>query len=44
MATARVAGAKVICHYHGTLHARFPFCETRTGRAIGRLLMSVPTA
>jgi glycosyltransferase involved in cell wall biosynthesis len=41
MATARVAGAKVVCHYHGTLHARFPSVETRGGRAIGRLLMSV---
>ena len=41
MATARVAGAKVICHYHGTLHARFPSGETRSGRAIGRLLMSI---
>jgi glycosyltransferase involved in cell wall biosynthesis len=40
MVTARLAGAKVICHYHGTLHARFPSCETRIGRAIGRLLMS----
>ena len=41
MVTARLAGAKVICHYHGTLHARFPSCETRIGRAIGRVLMSV---
>lgn len=41
MATARLAGARVVCHYHGTLHARFPSCETRSGRAIGRLLMSV---
>lgn len=40
MVTARLAGAKVICHYHGTLHARFPSCETRIGRVIGRLLMS----
>ncbi len=40
MVTARLAGAKVICHYHGTLHTRFPSCETRIGRAIGRLLMS----
>jgi glycosyltransferase involved in cell wall biosynthesis len=40
MVTARVAGAKVICHYHGTLHARFPSCKTRIGRATGRLLMS----
>ena len=41
MVTARAAGAKVICHYHGTLHARFPSGETRGGRAIGRLLMSI---
>ena len=40
MATARIAGAKVICHYHGTLHTRFPSGETRSGRAIGRMLMS----
>ena len=40
MVTARLAGAKVVCHYHGTLHARFPSGETRSGRAIGRLLMS----
>jgi len=40
MVAARLAGAKVVCHYHGTLHARFPSGETRIGRAIGRLLMS----
>lgn len=40
MLAARLAGARVVCHYHGTLHARFPSCETRGGRAIGRLLMS----
>jgi glycosyltransferase involved in cell wall biosynthesis len=40
MLTARLAGAMVICHYHGTLHARFPSARTRSGRAIGRLLMS----
>jgi glycosyltransferase involved in cell wall biosynthesis len=40
MVTARLAGAKVICHYHGTVHARFPSGQTRSGRAIGRLLMS----
>ena len=40
MVTARVAGAKVICHYHGTLHTRFPSGQTRSGRAIGRMLMS----
>jgi len=40
MVTARLFGAKIICHYHGTLHARFPSGETRIGRAVGRLLMS----
>lgn len=40
MVVARLAGAKVVCHYHGTLHARFPSCETRTGRALGRWLMA----
>lgn len=40
MLTARAAGAKVICHYHGTLHTRFPSGETASGRAIGRFLMS----
>ncbi|MBC8006868.1 MAG: glycosyltransferase family 4 protein [Prolixibacteraceae bacterium] len=40
MATARIAGAKVICHYHGTLHTRFPSGNTRSGRFIGRMLMS----
>src|SRR5438477_4815164 len=40
MLTPRLAGAKVICHYHGTVNARFPSCETRSGRAIGRFLMS----
>lgn len=40
MVAARLAGAKVICHYHGTLHARFPSGETQSGRLIGRLLMS----
>jgi glycosyltransferase involved in cell wall biosynthesis len=40
MVIARIAGAKVICHYHGTLHTRFPSGETRSGRAIGRMVMS----
>jgi glycosyltransferase involved in cell wall biosynthesis len=40
MVIARMAGAKVICHYHGTLHTRFPSGETRKGRVIGRFLMS----
>ena len=40
MLTPRLAGTKVICHYHGTVNARFPSCETPRGRAIGRFLMS----
>jgi glycosyltransferase involved in cell wall biosynthesis len=40
MLVARVAGAKVVCHYHGTTHTKFPSCETPRGRAIGRFLMS----
>jgi len=40
MFLSRVAGAKVICHYHGTVHAGFPSCVTPSGRRIGRLLMS----
>ncbi|HKQ26600.1 MAG TPA: glycosyltransferase family 4 protein [Burkholderiales bacterium] len=40
MVAARLAGAKVICHYHGTLHTRFPSGETRSGRLIGRFLMA----
>ncbi|HTO91974.1 MAG TPA: glycosyltransferase family 4 protein [Candidatus Sulfotelmatobacter sp.] len=39
MLAARASGARVICHYHGTLHTRFPSGETTSGRAIGRLLM-----
>lgn len=40
MIAARASGARVVCHYHGTLHARFPSCETRAGRMIGRALMA----
>jgi glycosyltransferase involved in cell wall biosynthesis len=40
MLAARLAGAKVICHYHANVNARFPSCETWSGRAIGRFLMS----
>jgi len=39
MLAARASGARVICHYHGTLHTRFPSGETTSGRAIGRFLM-----
>ena len=40
MALARAFGRRVVCHYHGTLHTRFPSAETRFGRAAGRLLMA----
>lgn len=40
MVAARLAGAKVVCHYHGTLHTRFPSGETPSGRLIGRVLMA----
>jgi glycosyltransferase involved in cell wall biosynthesis len=39
MALARLAGARVVCHYHGTLHTRFPSAHTGFGRLAGRLLM-----
>lgn len=41
MLAVRLAGAKVVCHYHGPLHARFPSAETSRGRGLGRFLMSV---
>jgi glycosyltransferase involved in cell wall biosynthesis len=40
MAIARLAGAKVVCHYHGTTHTWFPSAETAFGRSCGRLMMS----
>lgn len=39
MLTSRLAGAKVICHYHGTTHTRFPSCVTDSGKRTGRFLM-----
>lgn len=39
MATSRLARAKVVCHYHGTVHTSFPSCETPFGRTSGRILM-----
>jgi glycosyltransferase involved in cell wall biosynthesis len=39
MVISRLASAKVVCHYHGTAHARFPSCETVWGRRLGRFLM-----
>ncbi len=41
MALARLACPRVICHYHGTLHTRFPSARTRWGRFAGRALMAV---
>lgn len=40
MALARLFGRRVVCHYHGTLHTRFPSAETRFGRTAGRLIMA----
>jgi glycosyltransferase involved in cell wall biosynthesis len=40
MAAARLLGARVVCHYHGTLHTRFPSPRTRFGRWVGRTLMA----
>ena len=39
MVIARLAGAKVVCHYHGTVHTKFPSLRTSRGRCIGRVLM-----
>jgi glycosyltransferase involved in cell wall biosynthesis/asparagine synthetase B (glutamine-hydrolysing) len=39
MCVARACGRRVVCHYHGTVHTRFPSAETPWGRRIGRLLM-----
>lgn len=41
MAVARLAGGKVVCHYHGTLHTSFPSVRTRWGRFAGRWLMRI---
>ena len=40
MALARLSGRRVVCHYHGTLHTRFPSAETGFGRTAGRLIMA----
>jgi glycosyltransferase involved in cell wall biosynthesis len=40
MALARSVDARVVCHYHGTAHTRFPSLETHRGRRIGRFLMA----
>jgi glycosyltransferase involved in cell wall biosynthesis len=39
MVLARAFGAKVVCHYHGTLHTVFPSVQTRSGRRFGRAMM-----
>jgi glycosyltransferase involved in cell wall biosynthesis len=39
MALARISGARVVCHYHGTTHTVFPSADTRSGRLAGRWLM-----
>jgi glycosyltransferase involved in cell wall biosynthesis len=39
MATSRLSGANVICHYHGSVHMHFPSCETPRGTMLGRFLM-----
>jgi len=40
LATARLAGARVVCHYHGTIHTKFPSVRTAIGRFMGRAMMS----
>src|SRR5258708_12262284 len=40
MVTARLAGAKVICHYHRPLHTPFPSPHPRTRPATCRPLLS----
>ena len=40
MLAARICGARVICHYHGTLHTRFPSTQTPAGRFFGRMMMA----
>jgi glycosyltransferase involved in cell wall biosynthesis len=39
MVVARLSGARVVCHYHGTLHTVFPSVRTRFGRWCGRWMM-----
>jgi glycosyltransferase involved in cell wall biosynthesis len=39
MVIARAFGARVVCHYHGTLHTVFPSVQTRSGRRCGRAMM-----
>jgi glycosyltransferase involved in cell wall biosynthesis len=40
MLAARIRGARVVCHYHGTLHTRFPSTLTPAGRFFGRAMMA----
>lgn len=39
MLLSRASGARVICHYHGTLHTAFPSPRTPFGRWAGRVMM-----
>ncbi|HTM56826.1 MAG TPA: glycosyltransferase family 4 protein [Candidatus Udaeobacter sp.] len=39
MTVAKLSGARVVCHYHGTLHTVFPSVRTPIGRALGRWMM-----
>jgi len=40
MLAARACGTRVVCHYHGTLHTRFPSTLTPAGRFLGRMMMA----
>ncbi len=40
MLAARACGTRVVCHYHGTLHTRFPSTLTPAGRFFGRVMMA----
>jgi len=39
MSMSRLSGARVVCHYHGTPHARFPSAQTAFGRWAGGVLV-----
>src|SRR2546426_8539712 len=39
MVAARAFGERVVCHYPGTLHPRFPSALTPAGRFFGRVMM-----
>jgi glycosyltransferase involved in cell wall biosynthesis len=40
MLMARLWGRRVVCHYHGTLHTKFPSAQTPFGRFAGRFMMA----